>query len=207
VEALSCPQNKPGQCVELCEQSAKASACSQEFASYSACARDAEWVCTEGYATVEACLKEQQLLAKCLQEKGSGSGTPGEDGNFFCDKTTCDGSTSQRACCLKIDFTTGVTSQCVASIEQCGQDSRWECDGPDDCGGKACCWSNPSTGSGQIILGLCKDSCDPFLGERQVCQDTCLGGLYCCKKPGEDIGSCEQSKEVCDSKPEEEENP
>lgn len=201
VDALACPQNTAGDCDKLCESSSKASACSGEFAAYSACAKSADWACDGGLAKVSGCDKEQNALVICLNQKGSGSGTPGTPGNFFCNETTCDGSSNQRACCLKLDLSKGgIDAKCVASIDQCGEDSRWECDGPDDCGGRPCCWSNPSSGSGQIVLGYCRDACKPFAGEREVCQDTCTGGLYCCKKPGEDLGNCEQSKEICDSK-------
>ncbi|MCS6902183.1 MAG: hypothetical protein RMJ98_21280 [Myxococcales bacterium] len=205
VDALACPQNPPGQCDELCESSAKVTACSKEYTTYSTCAAAATWQCEGGVAKVAICEKQLSDLADCLNEKGSGTGILGQPGHFFCDKLVCDGSASQRACCLKFDpAKLGVDAQCVSSIDQCGQDSRWECDGPDDCGGRPCCWSNPTTGSGQIILGFCRNSCNFFAGEREVCQDTCSGGLHCCKKPGEDIGFCEQSKAACDSKPSEE---
>ncbi len=204
VDALSCPQNPPGQCGELCESSAKAKACSKEYAAYSACAAAATWQCEGGLAKVPACEKELSALVVCLNEKGSSTGTLEDPGHFFCDKLVCDGSASQKACCLKLDLAKlGVDAKCVPSIDQCGQDSRWECDGPEDCGGRPCCWSNPSTGSGQIVLGFCRDTCNLLAGEREVCQETCTNGLYCCKKPGEDLGSCEQSKAICDSKPEE----
>lgn len=208
VDALACPQNPAGECDKLCESSARAKACSAEFIAYSACAREGTWLCEGGIAKIPGCEKEQSALVVCLNAKGSGSGTLGEPGNFFCNEIACDGGPTQRACCLKLDLAKlGVEAKCVSSIDQCGQDSRWECDGPDDCGGRPCCWSNPSSGSGQTILGFCRDKCEPFAGEREVCQDTCTGGLYCCKKPGEDIGSCEQSKDICDSKPVDENNP
>lgn len=201
VDGLQCPQTPAGECGKVCDSSARVKGCAGEFAAYSACAKEAEWKC-EGFAQVAACADVQKKLLTCLTDRSGGSGVPGEPGNFFCNKTACDGSPAERACCLKLDLMKlGVEAKCVSSIDQCGEDSRWECDGPDDCGGKACCWSNPSNGSGQTVLGFCRDSCNPLAGEREVCQDRCSTGLYCCKKPGEDIGNCEQSKEICDAKP------
>lgn len=202
-DALKCFQSTPGDCAKLCDSAAKAKSCAESFATYSACAKGAEWKCESGVPAVPDCATSQTELAQCLAAKGNGNGTIGEPSNFFCDKTVCDGSETERACCLKIDVATfSVQSKCVAAIAECGQDSRWECDGPDDCGGRPCCWSNPSTGMGQIIVGVCRDSCNQLGGEREVCQDKCTTGICCPKKDPTDKGpsNCEQSQEICDAK-------
>jgi len=207
VDGLKCFQNTPGECDKLCDSTAKAKTCAAAFAAYSSCAKSAEWKCDGGFAQVASCTAQQKDLAACLTAKGSGNGTLGEQGNFFCDKTVCDGSPSERACCLKLDLSMGgVVTRCTPSLADCGEDSRWECDGPDDCGGRPCCWAQQSSGSGQTVVGLCRDACNPFLNEHEVCYDTCTGGQLCCKAPGDKTGTCQPDQVNCDAKLAEQQN-
>ncbi len=112
-------------------------------------------------------------------EPGSGGmsdddpSTPGNDGagevQCGADIARCD--TASNACCATGLFP-GLTFSCQAGAS-CSEGSQTVCDGPEDCGGKACCVEIPA---GNV---KCKDSCG-FI-DTQLCHedDDCPAGKAC----------------------------
>ena len=91
-----------------------------------------------------------------------------------CGEAVCDMSTE--ICCVAFNDDT-YTSACLAQEETCeGTGLHWPlwCDGPEDCGGNACC-GNLSTG----VECSDSDSCPNDIGYYCQTSDDCPGGRDC----------------------------
>jgi hypothetical protein len=106
------------------------------------------------------------------------SASAGTAGRITCGSTTCNISAGQKCCTESYGSYSG--QRCASSCSY----TAIACDGPEDCGGKACCgifggWGCSSvTACSTTQLQLCHTSADCPVASPYCCANTGLPGLY-----------------------------
>jgi hypothetical protein len=127
------------------------------------------------------------MLPPAMLSDGGVYATPRTPDQVFCGQTLCD-ATAQ-VCC--IDTSSGPA--CGSASQACSGHIRFECDGPDDCGGDAgvCCVVPTPIDGGFAVTSECLADCS--MAAFQMCHTTsdCPSDrAACCRGADFPLGHC-----------------